>query len=196
MPRTGIKFSAKRKKLRKKLKMKIYAKTGDDGTTSLIGNRRVSKTHPIIEANGAIDELSSYIALCCQKSKTKDLKFIYDNLINIRTDLSTIMAVISMAEIYKKDTCDKLCTLSKIDIEKLMDQISADLPKLTSFIVLEGTEIGCHLHIARTICRIAERRIIAAIKCGASVPAKICSYLNRLSDLLFVLARWANYSQK
>jgi len=175
--------------------MKIYTRTGDDGTTSLIGNKRVSKTHPIIEANGAIDELSSYISLCRQKSKTHDLKFIYDNLENVRTNLLTIGAVTSMSLSHKKEEFSDLSKLSEIDIEKLIDEISITLPKLTCFEVLEGKEIGSHLNIARAICRRAERRVIAAIESGASIPAKICSYLNRLGDFLFVLARWANYSQ-
>jgi len=165
--------------------LKIYTKTGDSGTTSLLGGARVSKAHIRIDAYGTIDELNSYIGLLNDQAVNAPrhdfLKEIQDRLFTIGSHLATEPG---KDKVVKPDLFDS-------DIESLeggMDTMDADLPALTSFILPGGHQSVSFAHLARTVCRRAER-IAIALNDHEAVDPLIIRYLNRLSDYLFVLGR-------
>ncbi len=170
--------------------MKIYTKTGDKGETSLHGGRRVSKDDLRIDAYGHVDELNSWIGVVrsCKPDRTIDtiLASIQNDLFVLGADLATPF------EIQKKG----LVRITPIHIEVLekeIDRIEEKLEPLTSFILPGGSTIASHLHIARTICRRAERAVVRLSK-NETIGSYPMIFLNRLADLLFVLARFANAS--
>jgi cob(I)alamin adenosyltransferase len=169
---------------------KIYTKKGDTGTTSLIGGTKVSKSHLRIEAYGTVDELNSYIGLC------KDLLTDQNSIVilqEIQDRLFTIGS--SLAVDPEKEPKMKIPDLLEEDIsllEKEMDKMSDQLPEMKSFILPGGHPIISHLHIARCICRRAERCCVR-LETETEIDAIIIKYLNRLSDYLFVLARYAGH---
>lgn len=165
--------------------MKIYTKTGDSGTTSLLGGARVSKAHIRIDAYGTIDELNSYIGLLNDQdvnaSRHDFLKEIQDRLFTIGAHLATEPG---KDKVIKPDLFDS-------DIEALetgMDEMDNELPPLTSFILPGGHQSVSFAHLARTVCRRSER-IAIALNDHEAVDPLIIRYLNRLSDYLFVLGR-------
>ena len=171
--------------------MKIYTKTGDKGTTSLIGGTKVSKAHLRIEAYGTIDELNSYTGLCkdllTDKNSTDVLKEIQDRLFTIGSALACDP---------DKETTMKIPDLKEEDIsllEKEIDKMNETLPQMKFFILPGGHPTISHLHIARCICRRAERCCVRLGAEGNKVAPVIIKYLNRLSDYLFVLARHAGH---
>ncbi len=165
--------------------MKVYTKTGDKGTTALIGGRRVPKSDLRIEAYGTVDELNSYIGLLRDQKVDEGDKTLF---IEIQDRLFTLGAELAT------DPNKKLKRLPVIivsDIEKLekeMDIISENLPPLHAFILPGGDVSVSHCHIARCVCRRAERLAVALSEI-AEVDALALKYLNRLSDYLFVLSR-------
>ncbi len=164
--------------------MKIYTKTGDDGTTLLCNGKRVPKNSIRVCAHGDIDELNSSIGLAISFSKDENLKNI---LQDIQRDLFLLSSYISL--------CDK--KLPKFDnskiakLELIIDETNALLMPLENFIIPGGTTLASTLHLARTICRRAERTCIDLAK-NEDIFKLAIPYLNRLSDLLFILARKAN----
>lgn len=169
--------------------MKIYTKTGDKGQTALIGGTRVPKYHERIEAYGTVDELNSYIGLIfCQDigdEYKKLLKEIQDRLFTIGAVLATDPEKSRM----------KLPDLHETDIELLekeMDKINDALPPLKHFILPGGTTVVAYCHIARCVCRRAER-ISLQLAANTEVDKNVLIYLNRLSDFLFMLSRKLNY---
>ena len=168
--------------------MKIYTKVGDSGTTSLIGGTKVSKSHLRIEAYGTVDELNSYVGLCKdlladEKSK-KILQEIQDRLFTIGSSLACDPA---------KEPKMKLPDLREEDVtllEKEMDKMNLAIPPMKNFILPGGHPALSHLHIARCICRRAERCCVRLEQEAAGI---IIKYLNRLSDYLFVLSRYAGH---
>jgi cob(I)alamin adenosyltransferase len=170
---------------------KIYTKTGDKGTTSLIGGTKVSKSHRRIEAYGTIDELNSFVGLC---SDYLTQGAIPNVLAEIQDRLFTIGS--SLACDPEKETKLKIPDLHEEDItllEKEMDKMNEALPVMKSFILPSGHITASTLHVARCVCRRAERCIVRMHNKGDEVPALITIYLNRLSDYLFVLARFAAF---
>jgi len=165
---------------------KIYTKTGDKGQTSLIGGTRVPKYHPRIEAYGTVDELKSYIGLIRDQEISDDLKAL---LLEIQDRLFTIESQLA----YDPETPlnRPLPEISEDDIIKLemaIDKMNEDLEPLSSFILPGGHVSVSHCHVARCICRRAERITIRLAELHPVNPLNI-KYLNRLSDYLFVLAR-------
>ena len=166
--------------------MKIYTKVGDSGTTSLIGGTKVSKSHLRIEAYGTVDELNSYVGLCKdlladEKSK-KILQEIQDRLFTIGSSLACDPA---------KEPKMKIPDLKEEDVtllEKEMDKMNEAIPPMKNFILPGGHPTLSHLHIARCICRRAER---CCVRLEQEAEPIIIKYLNRLSDYLFVLSRYA-----
>jgi len=165
--------------------MKIYTKTGDKGQTSLLGGTRVLKSDDRIEAYGTVDELNSYIGLVRDQeinaTRRNLLKEIQDRLFTVGSSLA--------ADPAKNKTI--LPDLHEIDIKLLEDEIdrmNEQLPELRAFILPGGHESVSFCHLARTVCRRAERQVI---RLGQHEPveASVIQYLNRLSDYLFVLAR-------
>jgi cob(I)alamin adenosyltransferase len=170
--------------------MKIYTKTGDKGTTSLIGGTKVSKAHIRIEAYGTVDELNSYIGLCNDlvndKACNEILREIQDRLFTIGS---------SLACDPHKEPKMKIPDLKEEDISKLeneIDRMNEVLPGMKNFILPGGHPTVSHLHIARCICRRAERCCVRLETDKEEVESIVIKYLNRLSDYLFVLARYAS----
>ncbi len=165
--------------------MKIYTKTGDKGMTSLIGGKIVLKSHDRVEAYGSVDELISYVGLLRDKVIDKEIKKI---LLWIQERLMTISAHLAAAA---GENNDNLPVFHSVDIEKIeheIDTMDETLPILNSFIIPGGHEIVSFCHIARNICRRAERNVVK-LTVSEFVDDLILTYLNRLSDYLFVLAR-------
>ncbi len=167
--------------------MKIYTKTGDKGTTSLIGGTKVLKSHERIEAYGTIDELNSHIGLCRDLvddvSKKSMLSEIQDRLFTIGSALACDP---------EKDTALKIPDLKETDITLLeteMDRMDETLTPLRSFILPGGHPIVSHIHIARCVCRRAERLIVSLLQTEANDESLMVKYINRLSDYLFTLSR-------
>lgn len=165
----------------------IYTKTGDGGTTSLVGGSRVEKDDVRVEAYGTVDELNSHIGLLAEMVRPlaggyyDELKAVQHNLFTLQTLLAT-----EDSEIYQR-----LPQLAEEEIEILecqIDTISDQLPKLHNFVIAGGNRTGAECHVCRTVCRRAERRVVSLAR-QAAVDAVLMRYLNRLSDYLFVLAR-------
>ena len=165
---------------------KIYTKTGDKGQTSLIGGTRVPKYHPRIEAYGTVDELKSYIGLIRDQDIANEIKNL---LIEIQDRLFTIESQLAHDPDTKLNR--PLPIIYEEDVEKLekaIDSMNEELPELSSFILPGGHVIVSHCHVARCICRRAERLTIRLSELHPVEDLNI-KYLNRLSDYLFVLAR-------
>jgi len=165
--------------------LKIYTKTGDKGTTALLGGTRVPKSHIRIEAYGTVDELNSYMGLLRDQAvnnSRKDLiKEIQDRLFTLGADLATAPGKdkVKRPDLYPADI-EKL--------EKAMDEMDAALPSLTRFVLPGGHQSVSFSHLARCVCRRAER-IVIALDEDEPVDELVKQYLNRLSDFLFVLGR-------
>ena len=156
----------------------IYTKKGDDGTTSLIGGERVMKCDLRVEAYGTIDELNSLVGLLYQKTGEAFLAIVQKNLFRVGGELAD----------ERRETRDERREREEVkSLEKEIDRLSALLPPLKYFIMPAGIEATCVAHICRTVCRRAERRIVALDGDHPTV-----AYINRLSDYFFVLARVLN----
>lgn len=176
--------------------MKIYTKAGDQGTTRLVDGSCVEKFNPRVEAYGTVDELNSQIGLlrCClhKQSEIKSLDLILAIIQNNLFCLGSLLAC------EKDETFQKLPAITEKHIQHLeqkIDELSAPLPALQNFILPGGHEAAAQAHIARTICRRAERRS-AEISMKDERYSNCLIYLNRLSDFLFVAARWINFQTK
>ncbi len=166
--------------------LKIYTKTGDDGTTSLVGGNRVKKNDIRLEAYGTVDELNAAIGLLRSYSISGDISEI---LITIQNKLFNIGSRLASDEKGESLTESLSITVADIELlEKAIDKFEQSLPELNHFILPGGDIASAQCHVARTICRRAERRIIEFAEQG-NVRNEIIVYMNRLSDLLFVLAR-------
>jgi cob(I)alamin adenosyltransferase len=166
--------------------LKIYTKTGDKGETSLIGGYRVPKYHERIEAYGTLDELNSYIGLLCDQDINSHYK---DILLIIQDRIFTIESLLATDPDHQPENpLPQMHEEDVILLEKEIDKMNESISPLTSFILPGGHSIVSFAHIARCVCRRAER---LTIKLGSSsqVDLLLIRYLNRLSDYLFVLAR-------
>ncbi|MEH7096066.1 cob(I)yrinic acid a,c-diamide adenosyltransferase [Neobacillus vireti] len=171
--------------------MKIYTKTGDKGTTSLIYGQRVAKNDIRVEAYGTCDETNSMIGLALSYLKGENFqgKEIIENVYHkIQTNLFHVGA--ELATPQGKEVKWKLADSDIAQLEKQIDDWDITLPGLTNFILPGGHPAGAAFHVARTIARRAER---CAVSLGEEVNPLVLAYLNRLSDLLFVTARYVNY---
>lgn len=170
---------------------RIYTRTGDDGTTSLFGGERVGKGNARIDAYGTVDEANSIVGLArahLEGEPGEDeldpvLGALQEDLFVVGADLATPMDAKPVVERIDESHVEAL--------EERIDRFEDDLPELKRFILPGGTSAGASLHSARTVCRRAERRSVEA-KTSTPINEQVIIYLNRLSDLLFVLARWAN----
>ncbi|MEM9351753.1 MAG: cob(I)yrinic acid a,c-diamide adenosyltransferase [Planctomycetota bacterium] len=167
--------------------MKIYTKTGDTGTTGLLGGDRVSKDAPRIEAYGAVDELNAALGVALAASPPAGMP---ELLLRLQHSLFEVGAELAAVDPLAAGTA----TLVESDIEhleKVMDELDAELPQLRSFILPGGEPCAAALHQARCVCRRAERTVVT-LSHGSPVRPEVLRYLNRVGDLLFVLARKAN----
>jgi len=171
--------------------MKIYTKTGDEGNTSLFGGGRVSKDNLRIEAYGTVDELNSIIGICRTLHPHPDvdtvLQWIQHTLFVLGADLATPV---------NSDAADsRIARISTSDVENLegrIDAIDTVVAPLTAFILPGGTPCAAMVHMARTVCRRAER-LVVSLGNLEEVGAMPTIFLNRLSDALFMIARWENH---
>jgi cob(I)alamin adenosyltransferase len=171
--------------------MKIYTKTGDEGQTGLFGGGRVSKDDPRVEAYGDVDELNAVLGLA---RAVEIMPRIDEVLVPIQRDLFSIGALLSTPDLEKMH--DHLAKAQVDDsriaeLEQAIDACDKELEPLRAFIVPGGSPKAAALHVARTVCRRAERRVIH-LQHDVEIPQIVVVYLNRLSDLLFTLARVAN----
>ena len=172
---------------------KVYTRTGDDGTTALGGGQRLPKDDPRIAAYGTVDELNSVIGVALSSGLepqiTTALTRIQNELFHLGSDLCVLeedkesMPVPTSGEHHV------------LGLEALMDELSADLAPLQNFVLPGGSIAAANLHVARSVCRRAERDLVA-LAADQKVGAATLRYLNRLSDALFVMARWENAQKK
>ncbi len=169
--------------------MRIYTRTGDDGTTGLLGAGRVSKDAARVEAYGGVDELNAALgavrALDAEGWLEAELGAVQARLFHVGAELAATTP----------DVLEKLERIVDDDVtalERWIDRLEADLPPLASFVLPGGSPLGAQLHVARTVCRRAARRVGALLQVEAVEP-RLVRYLNRLGDLLFVMARWCNH---
>ncbi len=171
--------------------MKIYTRTGDAGDTGLFGGGRTPKNDPRVEAYGDVDELNAAIGLA---RASELMPRIDEVLVPIQRDLFSIGALLATPD---RERMKQQLAKARIDderiaqLERAIDDGDAELEPLRAFIIPGGTPKAAALHLARTVCRRAERRVVA-LRGSAEVPDIVVVYLNRLSDLLFTLARVAN----
>jgi len=165
--------------------MKIYTRGGDKGTTALIGGKRVRKNHIRIEAYGTVDELIAYIGVVRDHGNDEVL---VNDLVKIQDELMICAAILASDCDDCSTKIPKLSSDSVVWLESAIDKMEEKLPALTSFILPGGHPAVSFCHVARTVCRRAERIILTLME-NTFVPEEVIRYLNRLSDYLFVLSR-------
>ena len=170
--------------------MKIYTKTGDTGETSLFDNTRVSKAHPRVDAYGEVDELNAVLGLvtanCPNCPETDLLRVVQNDLFDVGADLC-----VPQTESEAVNAALRVVPAQSERLERAIDRLNEGLQPLESFILPGGTPAAAWLHLARTVCRRAERAVVTLTHTEKVNPHALV-YLNRLSDFLFVLARVAN----
>jgi len=187
----------------------IYTKTGDAGTTSLIGGTRVSKCHPRVEAYGTVDELGAQVALLAEMMECEDSPALKSPrapycaiLHEVQRQLFTIQTLLAIEPDAPKQLPFDIAAYSAeltshcAVLEHSIDELQSSLPPLRSFVIPGGNTMSAQSHVARTVCRRAERRIVELYSTdSASANPAVSAYINRLSDFLFVLARHLVVSQ-
>lgn len=173
------------------MKSKLYTRTGDKGTTSLVGGTRIKKNSERLEAYGTLDELSSFIGCVlshpdCPEGERIHLLGVQDMLFNLGGYLAS--------EFSHGNTADAWGLKERhiLQLEEWTDILDEETPKVNAFVLPGGCMLCAHTHVARAVCRRAERRILTLNETEYVDPAVIC-YVNRLSDYLFILARYFNY---
>jgi cob(I)alamin adenosyltransferase len=171
--------------------MKIYTKTGDAGDTGLFGGGRVQKDDPRVEAYGEVDELNAVLGLA---RAMEPLPRVDEILVPVQRDLFSIGALLATPDLDKMEKHLAKASIDERrigDLEQAIDDCEKELEPLRAFIIPGGSRKGAVLHVARTVCRRAERRVVS-LQREVEIPPLVVIYLNRLSDLLFMLARVAN----
>ncbi|HEV7223374.1 MAG TPA: cob(I)yrinic acid a,c-diamide adenosyltransferase [Pirellulales bacterium] len=167
--------------------MKIYTKTGDRGETGLFGGPRVRKDHLRIEAYGSVDELNAVLGVARSETLPAEIDALLAQIQNSLFDLGAELATPDPVRMGVAAV-----GASHVEaLERAIDRYEANLTPLKNFILPGGTRAAAQLHVARTVCRRAERRLIS-LSAAETISGQLIIYLNRLSDLLFVLAREAN----
>lgn len=165
----------------------IYTKTGDKGSTSLVGGSRVSKDDVRVEAYGTVDELNSHIGLLAEMIREQEEAH-YKTLKRIQNNLFIVQTLLATEDEALKRKLPTLPTDAATELEHQIDAINDSLPQLKQFVIAGGTVAGAQGHVCRTVCRRAERRVVT-LASQVEVEEEVLCYLNRLSDYLFVLAR-------
>lgn len=175
---------------KKPRKSMLYTRSGDAGTTALFGGKRVPKDHPRVAAYGSVDELNSALGVALTAMRpgklATALRGIQNELFNVGSELASEGGKAAGFGSQFTNADKKIAAL-----EALTDEYDAKVPALRTFILPGGSPAGAWLHLCRTICRRAEREVVT-LAAKEKVNPTIAAYLNRLSDLLFVLARYAN----
>ena len=169
-------------------RMKIYTRAGDDGSTGLLGPGRVSKHAARVEAYGSVDELNAALG----RARVLDQEsWLAAELSTIQSKLFHAGAELAATAPGALDRLERVTDEDVVALERWIDRLDDELPPLASFVLPGGSALGAELHVARTVCRRAERRVVALAR-AEPVDPRLVRYLNRLSDLLFVMARWSN----
>lgn len=172
--------------------MKIYTKTGDSGETALFGGERVPKDALRISAYGSVDELNSVLGVIASlephPTLSKTIALVQKQLFELGADLATPIA-------HKNPVIPRIRKRHATALERIIDRLEGTLPPLKTFILPGGTLVASHLHMARTVCRRAERMVVRLSR-NEDIGEDVIVYLNRLSDLLFVMARYANHADR
>ncbi len=169
--------------------MKIYTKTGDKGDTSLFGGQRVPKDALRIEAYGTVDELNSVLGIVRADNKEKEIDEILEQ---VQNELFVLGADLATPRSSNTKQIRRVEPKDAVRLERVIDKLDAELKPLRAFILPGGSPVAARLHFARTVCRRAERAVVRLSR-NEDIGEAITIYLNRLSDLLFVLARYANH---
>ncbi len=168
--------------------MKIYTRTGDDGTTGLLGPGRVLKSALRVEAYGTVDELN---ALLGRARALDTANWLEDTLGRVQAQLFQLGAELAATDAGALAKLARLADADVAALEGAIDRLDADLAPLATFILPGGSALAAELHVARTVCRRAERRVVGLAQ-EEDVEPRLVRYLNRLADLLFTMARWCN----
>jgi cob(I)alamin adenosyltransferase len=168
--------------------VKIYTRTGDDGTTGVLGSERLLKSSLRVEAYGQVDELNAALGAVrahdAQRWLHAEIDSVQRLLFNVGAELATLSA----------EALSRLPRVGDDDVaglERAIDRLEADLPPLRNFVLPQGSPLAAELHVARAVCRRAERHVVALAQ-TEKVEPRLIRFLNRLADLLFVMARWCN----
>jgi cob(I)alamin adenosyltransferase len=169
--------------------MKIYTRTGDDGRTGVLGPGRVLKSDARVEAYGAVDELNAVMGVARAHDTGGWLSREFDTLQSLLLHAGAELATTEPSALEK---LERVGDPDIAAIEAWIDRFEADLAPLRNFLLPGGTPLAAQLHVARTVCRRAERRVVLLAE-GGGVDPRMIRFLNRIADLLFVLARWSNH---
>lgn len=175
---------------------RVYTRTGDNGDTDLVGGRRIPKDSARIESYGTIDELNSIVGLARafneeQLSRAEPYRFLDRVLCQIQNELFDLGSQLATPPESYRPGMFRVGDEDVKRLEEIMDQCQADLEPLKSFVLPGGGRVGAYLHQCRTVCRRAERDILRLSR-SEPVDEAVLRYVNRLSDLFFVLSRWVN----
>jgi len=173
---------------------RVYTRTGDDGSTALVGGKRVAKDSPRIDAYGTIDELNSVVGLARvfneeSREAGEAHQFLDEVLCRIQDELFDVGSELATPPEFYREGMYRVGADEVKRLEKIMDRCQKDLTPLNSFVLPGGGRIGAYLHQCRTVCRRAEREILRLSR-SEPVNRTLIRYVNRLSDLFFVLSRW------
>lgn len=169
--------------------MKIYTRSGDDGTTGLLGRARVPKHDARVEAYGSVDELNAVLGV----AHAHDGEHWFGELVpGLQATMFQVGAELATTDLGLLAKLARVSDDDVVAIEREIDRLEADLAPLTRFVLPGGTPLASTLHHARTVCRRAERRV-TALASREEVSPRLVHWLNRVADLLFVMARWANF---
>lgn len=170
-------------------KSPLYTRTGDAGTTSLVGGQRVAKNSPRVCAYGAVDELNAMIGLVHAHCAGLD-DTVSTTLLTVSNTLFNVGAYLATAPTAPSPFPPTLIA----SLEHQIDLLDSRVPQLRQFVLPGGSVGAAHAHVARTVCRRAEREILDLVTTGAHVAPEVLNYINRLSDYLFILARYINHA--
>lgn len=190
------------------MKSKLYTRTGDKGTTSLVDGSRIKKNSLRLEAYGTIDELSSALGTISSDAKCNEevkgqVKEIQNELFNVGSYLATPSPKVEESDVYSEGfiddgnpsiNCRSLDAAKLQTLESWIDTLDEQTPKIQAFVLPGGCELASKAHVARTVCRRAERRIVDLTE-KEYVDPRVVEYINRLSDYLFIVARYFNFMQ-
>lgn len=173
---------------------RVYTRRGDKGLTKLVGGQRVPKTSLRIETYGTVDELNAIVGLCRQTiaedySQSEAMRELADTFLRVQHELFNLGSILAT---LPEDVGERMPRVKQVDIDVLeadMDRMNKELPQLRSFILPGGSRLNAELHLARTVCRRAERRAMQLAEQEEVDPVAL-AYLNRLSDAFFVWSRW------
>ncbi len=167
--------------------MPIYTRTGDAGTTALFGGKRVLKSEALVDVYGSVDELNSWVGLIASQLKETHLKKLFSE---IQSDLFSIGGCLAG---WKTELAMLETRVTQMEVE--IDAMEKELPPLTNFILPGGSLLASQVHVVRSVCRRVERQVVA-LTGKQTVDPRIIKYLNRLSDLCFMLARFINKNER